>query len=182
MLFTLFLTQALAETGVVDTSVPMGGHAYRTTTDIPEVLECAWVDIDDRVPLGEPYSLGLNNGCGFTVQVREPDCTEEDLDEDWEGCARLELAPSGAGREGTSAESGPEGTLQLEWFDPAVPGVVATATWELEYSEGGGGSWDSDPGRSSTAEGCGGGCSTSTPALPWAAALAGLLLIARRRP
>lgn len=162
---------------MADTVAAAHGSSRRISEQIPEALVCAWVDVDQWVDLGEPFSVGLENTCEFSVQVREPDCTEEDLNGDWEGCARLEVVPTGADREGTSFDSGGQGLLRLEWFDPATPAVVATATWELEYSEGSGG-WDSGP-NSVVGRLC--GCSTGTPALPWAAAMAGLMLLLRRR-
>ena len=188
MFISLLVTTVNAQ-AIADTAYPVGGYSSSQDQDVPDALSCFEVQLSGSVGLDEQFEVIANNGCAFVVEVREPGCTDETVAPDFDGCARLELQAGGADREGLPHVGGDGGTVELEWFDPAVPEVMATGTWRLEVERSSGGGWDSDSGGGratrpdliGNAVGRRCGCSTGTEGVPWMVGLFGLAALMRRR-
>lgn len=178
MLLIGFVTVALAETGVTDCPLPDYGSARLIDENVPQALACADVSLSGEVAIDEPYELSVENGCAFVVRALEVDCDEADQGSDANGCGLLRVAAGDSADEVLEYLGGDDLLVELEWFDPAVPEVVATATWSVDATyeprDTGPGLFGGRP----LARRC--GCSTGSPGLVLASALFGLLAVRRR--
>lgn len=134
----LLISLALSET-----AAPYAGSASLESSDVPGALTCVDVQLSEEAPIDQPFEMVIANSCAFTVEGREPGCVEDPVTSDFDGCARLQVAPGQANIEGLTAKGGDRDDVVLQWFDPASPEVLASGTWGLGVLFGSGGN-DSD--------------------------------------